>query len=453
MKAAVLSIDITPPIGLPIGGNVREDNIARGTHDNLYCNIVLLKEGMNRICLMGMDLLGLHYNSCRMIKDAVHRKTGINPDNIVVAATHTHSGPDLTEFFKDEIYPECADYIYDLAEKISEGVAQISNQMQDATIAVSKERVSNLSYNRRLLAKNGSIIMNWEYPDEEGIVGETGPIDEELHVISLCDRQNNILALVVNFTLHPAVLVGQDWLWSRDYVHYLDSYLKNKIGKDTVVLFANGAEGNINHIDFRNKKQTRGFAEAERIGVKLGEYVMEALKSSKPVTHTELFCVSAAVEFPLRRITDDDLKKAEELLVKCNGMIPSLLDGCPDEVYAKEIVKLSKRNEKYAATELQAVRVSSDTAIVTFPGEVFVELGLMIKKRSGYKNTLIFGLANDCIGYVPTAAAFRENGGYETKTAASSKLDPAAGDMLVAETERLLKRLKLSNANCTNYLP
>jgi neutral ceramidase len=440
MRAAALSIDITPPVGLPIGGNVRADNTSRGIHDNLYCNAVLLEDGMSRVCMLNLDLLGLHYDSCQLIKNSICKKTGISPDNIVINATHTHSGPDVLEFFKNEIDPACLYYINNIAKRIAEGIEQIIDKTEDVSIAISKSHVRDLSFNRRIMAKEGGIIMNWMYPDEEDVVGETGPIDEELHVISLKNEKKDTVALIINFTLHPAVLVGQDWLWSRDYINYLDNYLKSELGKDVVVLFANGAEGNINHINFRDKNQIRGFEEAKRIGKKLGGYVMDALEGLENINDVDLSCVSAKVGFPLRNISEDEVKAAEKLWAECNGVIPSLIDGCPDEVYAREIIKITGRKEKYAVTELQAVKLSKDTVIVTYPGEVFVEFGLRTKETSGYKNTLVFGLANDCIGYVPTAEAFTQ-GGYEIKTATSSQLDPTAGDMLVKEVDKLLKRL------------
>jgi neutral ceramidase len=440
MRAAALSVNITPPIGLPIGGNVRDDNISRGVHDNLLCNIVLLQDNEKRVCFLSLDLLGLHYDSCQMIKNRICKKTGLSPKNILVSTTHTHSGPDVIDFFKEEIDPACLKYVEDISEKVSDGVRQVFNQTDDIKMSFTKTSVSDLSFNRRLFMKNGTMVMNWEQPDEKDVLQEAGPIDPDLYVISMTDNNGKIKALLVNFTLHPAVLVGEDWLWSRDYIHYLDDSLKSQFGNDVVILFVNGAEGNINHINYGDKKQGRGFREAERIGKKLGFYVIEAMKDLQTIENTRLICASAFVKFPLRKISEKERYSAEELLRKSEGVITSLLDGCPDEVYAAQIIKMSKKKELFVETEIQVVKLSDDIAIITLPGEVFVEFGLKIKETSGYKNTLVFGLTNDCIGYIPTKAAFRQ-GGYEIRTATSSQLDPMAGDMLVIEVEQLIKKL------------
>jgi len=146
------------------------------------------------------------------------------------------------------------------------------------------------------------------------------------------------------------------------------------------------------------------------------------------------------VKLPYRKISEDDKKKAEELLIKSGGIIPSLIDGCPDEIYAQQIMKMSKRTELFAVTEIQTIRLAENIVITTMPGEVFVEFGLKIKGISECENTLVFGLTNDCIGYVPTRAAFRQ-GGYEIRTATSSQLDELAGEMLINEMKRLLAML------------
>jgi hypothetical protein len=49
---------------------------------------------------------------------------------------------------------------------------------------------------------------------------------------------------------------------------------------------------------------------------------------------------------------------------------------------------------------------------VALPGEVFVELGLAVKKASPFRYTLIAELANGPVGYVPDRAA-EAQGNYE----------------------------------------
>ncbi|NSW89901.1 MAG: neutral/alkaline non-lysosomal ceramidase N-terminal domain-containing protein [Firmicutes bacterium] len=439
MKAAVKSIDITPPIGLPMGGNVRDDDISRGIHDNLYCNAILLEEEGKRFCFLSFDLLGLNFETCKRIKDEINKKAGIAPENIVINATHTHSGPDVLGIFRKELDKGCGQYINDITKKISDEIGLLPGRLEEAEMFVTKDNVYHLSFNRRLIMKDGSVKMNWEDVDIGHVKKEAGPIDPELIVISINNLKGEMMALMVNFTLHPAVLVGKDWLWSRDYINYLDNYIKEKYGNHVIVFFANGAEGNVNHINFRDKNQGRGFEEAKRIGELLGSHVSHSLEKKERLETKPLKILSKKISLPLRPITKEAVEWAKKLLEERGDYIPSLLDGVPDEVYAREILKLAQVKEKDIITEIQAVRLG-DTIITTLPGEVFVEFGLRIKKESGHKNMLVFGLANDMVGYIPTKAAFDE-GGYEIKTACSSKLREDAGDILTSEVLNLVKTL------------
>jgi hypothetical protein len=100
--------------------------------------------------------------------------------------------------------------------------------------------------------------------------------------------------------------------------------------------------------------------------------------------------------------------------------------------------KLRDRDGDAADEELQAFRLSEDVAIVTLPHEVFVELGMAIRKRSPFKTTLVVSLANDVDFYVPTRKAFAE-GSYEVTT---SPYKPGGGEILVDAAVKLLESLR-----------
>jgi hypothetical protein len=109
-----------------------------------------------------------------------------------------------------------------------------------------------------------------------------------------------------------------------------------------------------------------------------------------------------------------------------------------DQVEAYKITALQAYDERTLPLEVQAFRLGRDTAIVTLPGEMFVELGLAIKAASPFRTTIVIELANDAPGYIPTKKAFAE-GSYET---VNSVVEPGVGEALVETANRLLKELK-----------
>ena len=107
------------------------------------------------------------------------------------------------------------------------------------------------------------------------------------------------------------------------------------------------------------------------------------------------------------------------------------------QVEAYKIMALQLLDGPTLAMEVQVFRLSDDVAIVGLPGEVFVELGLAIKRASPFKTTMVIELCNDAPGYVPTEKAFTE-GSYET---VNSRVQSGGGEMLVEAAGRLLKEL------------
>jgi hypothetical protein len=90
-----------------------------------------------------------------------------------------------------------------------------------------------------------------------------------------------------------------------------------------------------------------------------------------------------------------------------------------------------------SADAADAADAGQALAIVGLPGEVFAELGLDLRARSPFAHTLVLGLANEAIGYVPTRRACDE-GGYEPT---SSRLEPGGGELLVEAALELLGQL------------
>ena len=439
MKAAAGRVIVTPDYSIPMGGNVRTDNMSRGVHDDINCSILILDDGITRVCLMGFDYVGLKYSTCNEIKKRVMEATGITVENITIWGTHTHSGPDTCMRMYNGIDEIIDRYLDETASKVAAGITEIVNDFREVDLKVGKKDVHDLSFNRRLVKKDGSVVMNFEEFEIDDIVGTTGPIDPELQVLSVWNKDGSLLSALVNFTLHPAILVGLDWLISRDFINYLDVVLLKEYGDDAVVLFANGAEGNINHLDYRWPDQWRDFRETERIGRKLGEYSIEAIESSREVTGAIRF-VSETVFLPLREIKPEEREWADMVLERDKDKIEDMFDGIPDKTYAKMIKGMLVRPDKAFETVIQAMAIDG-FSLVTFPGEVYVEFGLAVKELSPFENTMIIGLANSQSGYIPKEEAFSQ-GGYEVRTAWSSQLVYEAGDLLVGMVnERLLKKL------------
>ena len=100
---------------------------------------------------------------------------------------------------------------------------------------------------------------------------------------------------------------------------------------------------------------------------------------------------------------------------------------------------LSPRQGEVRKTWVQAI-ILGDVAIVGVPGEFFTLLGQEIKRRSPYRYTFVFELANDYVGYIPDTAGF-DRGGYQVWMGLHSFLERGSGEIIVDEAVRLLEQL------------
>jgi hypothetical protein len=187
-------------------------------------------------------------------------------------------------------------------------------------------------------------------------------------------------------------------------------------------------------VDVSTDRPQKGHEEADRIGAALAGHVYGALGSLKEVERPRLAVATARVELPVQQYTPEEVANARSLFAKIQDRQLPFLVG----VKATKIVKIYDRYlGQPIPAQVQAVRLSDDTAIVMLPGEMFVELGLEIKKRSPFAHTILIELANDSFGYIPTKRAYEE-GNYEPT---NSTVLSGSGEKLVEAAVRLLRGL------------
>jgi hypothetical protein len=122
-------------------------------------------------------------------------------------------------------------------------------------------------------------------------------------------------------------------------------------------------------------------------------------------------------------------------------------EASPDELYRTGLELAFSRRTLAAvdrgsvSVELQGIRIGG-VVLLGIPGEVFVEIGLEIKKkaRSLGLRVAVVELANDYLSYLPTEKAFGE-GGYEVEIARSLGYGPEIGGQIVQGAEALLEEM------------
>jgi len=438
LVAGVAVADITPPVGSRLCGYFNE-RVSTAVHDPLQAKAVVFAQGDTQMALVFCDLISITHEVSSRARDLASRKTGIPAANIAIVGTHTHTGPLYADALRDHLHKvaiakhgrdpcEAVDYPAVLVDRLAEVIARAKAAARPASLqAGSIAQTPLLSFNRRFHVKDGSVRFNPGQMNPD-IVRPAGPIDPSVSILLLSDADTDRrLASLTSFALHLDTTGGTQY--SADYPFYLEQALRQSWGPELVSLFGTGCCGDVNHIDVTVK----GRRTAQEIGTQLANTVQAALPKLRPIDQPALAAKSATVDAPLQQFSPQELAKAEKDMDAIGGTKMAFLD----QVKAYKIVSLGRLKGPTLPLEVQAFRLGPDLAVVTLPGEVFVEFSLAIKQASPFKTTFVIELANDSIHYVPTKKAFAE-GSYET---VNSMIEPGGGEMMTAAAIGALKSL------------
>ncbi len=435
LRAGAAAVDISPPEGAPLAGYYSPRG-ARAVLDPLFSKALVLEQGGTRAALVVCDLISLPRYTVEEARRLVEKQTGIPAAHVMISATHTHTGPALIRRSSvDKLVGANADlgqrYTERLPELIARSVAEADKKLAPARLSAAVGRQDGLAFNRRFFMRDGSVSWNprKQHPD---IVRPAGPTDPEVGVLSLQTPKGEPVAAYVNFALHPDTTGGE--AVSADYPGVLSRLLAECRGPGLVTLFANGCCGNLNHRDIHWADPQHGPREAKRVGTALAGAVCATIPHLKPAAGEGLRVKSTIVKLPLAPVSEKELARAREVVKQGRGAkVPFL-----EQVKAYQALDVAARDGKPWEVEVQVVALGDEVAWVSLPGEIFVELGLAIKKASPFRYTLIAELANGSIGYIPDRRAYPQ-GNYEV---VSARCAEGSGEMLVEAATRLLKELK-----------
>jgi hypothetical protein len=353
----------------------------------------------------------------------------------MISATHTHTGPVIArESSLDELVGATSDlgrrYTEKLPELIARSVIDANKKLAPARASAALGREEGLSFNRRFVMKDGSVSWNPAKRNPD-ISRPAGPIDPDVGVVYFDTPKNAPVATYVNFAMHPDTVGGEGV--SADYPGVLSKLLAGYRGPDMLTVFANGCCGNINHRDVSWLDGQKGPGEAHRIGTLLAGAVLRTAPHLKPVSADALRVKSEVVKLPLAPHTEADVAAANEVVKRVKEPATKFLD----KVKAFRVLDVAARRGKPWDVEVQVIALG-DVAWVSLPGEIFVELGLAVKKGSPFARTLTAELANGSVGYIPNQDAYPQ-GNYEV---VSSRCAAGSGELLVEAATRLLKEVR-----------
>jgi hypothetical protein len=417
VKAGFGVADLTPEVGTNIPGGFKA-NPNKGVRDPIYAVACVISDGSTPVALVGIDELFITKPTVTRARERIDRTTKIPAGNVLIAASHTHTGGPIAGALGSEEDPA---YLAKVADGIAKAVEDAFAALETAEVGIGLGKEDTISFNRRFLMKDGREATHPGKPgtkNHDQIVRPAGPIDPDVGVLAVRKPGGGIRGVVVNFACHVTVMGGN--LVSADYVGFLRKELKAVYGPATEIVFLNGACGDITQVDNMSTAKEFGAEHSAMMGAKLAAETVRTVNRMAWLKTLTTMISSVTVPVAIR----SEPNPASES--------PSFgLGSGNDDVYASERKKVAEEREKTPILdcEVQGLRIGP-LGIATNGSEYFVEYSLRMKAASPHKFTWFVELANECIGYVPTAQAF-VGGGYEPRTARSSKLAPDGGQKLL----------------------
>jgi hypothetical protein len=448
LQAGVARVDIT-------------DRTVGRVNDPCYAKALVLKQGNTSAVLITVDAVAigeigrLGNDFLPKIRRQLEHAPGIPPASVIVNASHCHG---IVRSDTDDLVVQLVQDAWKKLTNVKVGVGSASE--------------NRISENRRLLMKDGSQVdMRRAYsmpPDDQ--VAAVGPIDPQVGLLRIDREDGTPLAVVYTFACHP-IMNPPSKGSSADFPGFASALIEDSLGHGAMAFFVQGCGGDINPVKYKEVSQP---ADAEPLGNLLGTTVIREVKKLTPqgegklAVDNQIISLPRAADFRQRmaaieaeqtklvrslKPTNINFKSFVPLLIeqRLGGEFPSQnvqsylhekAQGRDDlqrldqenraqvenylaNIYAMErltrlntnLALLKKHSQAAETAAVQTIDVElcclrvGDFKLVTFPGELTVEIGLDIKRAAKDPHAFVAGYTNGYIYYSPTVAQ-RQNTGY-----------------------------------------
>ena len=442
LRAGVMRVDITPPIGLTMAGYGGRDRPAEGIREPLSAIALAFEQGDRRCALVTADLIGIPRAVADKVRERVAALCELSAADVFVSATHTHWGPALSPsgylpvHLQKTISPE---YVADTALRLAGAVVQAWNSREPVLARAGTGEADRVSFCRRPVGSDGKVVMQLTMAPEAalaaceagsrlartwiagGPAGErlseplallggarAGVSDTALPVLELRRADGTPLAVHFAFGCHAVCGAGEEafYQYSPDWPGYARQAVERLVGCPALVMA--GCCGD-------QVPRVRQGDARERIGQSIGAEAVRVCRLLDGPPVGPLGVAAGTIRIPVR----DDLPTVEEARAALAAKSDPTGTGAVTE---RQLLAMAEACEglEFQEYEVWAMGLGAEWGLVGLPGEIFEEIGLQIRQRSPFTHTAVVELALDSPGYFPTDAA-RDEGGYEPTWSTAGK--------------------------------
>ena len=379
---------LTPPLGVELMGyGFYLERKAESVLDDLKARALLLEKDGTRILLVSCDLIGLTVEASDGIRGLISTALGLPAANILLACTHTHTGPATMALpGLGEVEPAYAD---GLAQTIAAAAREAAADAREARFSHSRETLEPLGYNRRRRSF------------EE--------IDPVLRTAYFRRRGDRIILL--GYACH-AVVLGRSRAVSADWPGAAVRAVERN-GDRALVL--QGFGGDIDPVTNLNRWGEGTSEDLDLYGRILAQRAYKSEAYALAPSDVRLAARERRIRLPLSVPRAEEIERAAAVFLEKNGAFPQA------DRFARAWARAASeaRDRLAAAPFLEDVPIQAlDLAglkILGLPGEAFSAYGAVFEKARPW--LFPAGYANGDVGYFPTRRAFDDPGDYAAYSA------------------------------------
>lgn len=382
LRAGLGIRNVTPDPLLPISGGAGEPAPSKGKRGELEVRALVVERDGTRVAIVSTPYIGFP----RVLGDRVRdRVQSIPGSNIIIGATHTHSGPEMYAF------PDGKGGTFGDLEYIDWACTEAAKAIELAVVNLQPAKVKIATGEAK-----GKIAYNYYAPQL---------YDPRANVMQFIDSENKPFITLVNYAIHPEVLGPKSGFVSPDMVGPLHDRIEELGGGQGI--FMNGAQGGMVTADCRGPegKDIQTWEECIRIGNLLAQESLRIVKDAPVQDDPKLYVATRELEFPVQN----------EMML---GVVKYSPLGYPMTA------------DDRVSTQLNLVNLGN-AQFITIPGEALPNIGYYLKSEMRGEHNFLLGLTNDGFGYILSREDFGSFKRYEYITETS--LGPRTGPIFVEE--------------------
>lgn len=388
VAAGAATVVVEVPVGTPMTGYAARLSRSTGVHDPLTVRALVIDD----VGIVVVDCCALRKTTCAELHAT--RPAGIV--DVVIAATHTHSGPCITPGGLGAFAPAV---LHAVEKAFVEALTGARRQRVPVTVRYGERRQVGVGRNRR-------------HDDVE--------IDPPVQVLAF-DGPHGTVATLVTYPMHPVVLSAANTLISADYIGPLRDMVEAEL-PGSVCLFLQGCAGDVN--DDRHSPEGdfttasgpgRDFATAAEKGRRVATAALEALGTATTLAPTRTTMAMRAVPLDVTALDPEQVAADREEWAQLAATLPPERSALYEAWAVWADNWLEHRPEPSRWLGRVGLITVGGLRLATLPGEPFLAVADRVRAGLG-EHAIVLGYCDGVSGYLPTADEY-EHGGYEVRDA------------------------------------